>query len=131
MDFKFDVEGFRKHFPSSKREHNGEPVAYLDAPGGSQVPLEVSTAVSDYLLYHNANEEGLFDVSRETDAIYEAGREALADFLGCAAEEVPKASIRSARKSSSPASTRASLLCVAQERWQICSKRSGSAVPEK
>ena len=88
MDFKFDVEGFRKHFPSSKREHNGEPVAYLDAPGGSQVPLEVSTAVSDYLLYHNANEEGLFDVSRETDAIYEAGREALADFLGCAAEEV-------------------------------------------
>ena len=32
------IEYVRKQFPALKREVNGYPVAYLDGPGGYQVP---------------------------------------------------------------------------------------------
>jgi cysteine desulfurase family protein (TIGR01976 family) len=83
MTFIYDVNEIRKDFPACERTKNGVPVAYLDAPGGSQVPRVVTDAITDYLLNHNANEEALFDVSRETEKMYEEAREACADFLGC------------------------------------------------
>ncbi|PYQ32986.1 MAG: hypothetical protein DMF57_10935 [Acidobacteria bacterium] len=44
----------RASFPALQRTHNGRPVAYFDAPGGTQVPRGVAEAMSDYLFHHNA-----------------------------------------------------------------------------
>jgi len=88
LEFKFDVEKIRKQFPACQRTHNGLPVAYLDGPGGSQVPERVANKITDYLFYHNANEHGGFDTSRESDRLYDEAREIVADFFGCAAGEV-------------------------------------------
>ena len=35
------VEEIRSHFPALHRMHNGNPVAYFDGPGGTQVPRGV------------------------------------------------------------------------------------------
>ena len=49
------VDEIRAHFPALERKHNGQPVAYFDGPGGTQVPRSVVEAVADYLYHHNAN----------------------------------------------------------------------------
>jgi cysteine desulfurase family protein (TIGR01976 family) len=67
---------------------NGVPVAYFDGPGGTQVPVSVVDAMSEYLLEHNANAHWRYPTSRETDETIAAGRAALADFLGCDPDEV-------------------------------------------
>ena len=38
MAFKFDVEALRNEFPACRLQINGTPIAYLDGPGGTQVP---------------------------------------------------------------------------------------------
>ncbi|MEO7082921.1 MAG: cysteine desulfurase-like protein [Gemmatimonadaceae bacterium] len=82
------VSGIRMQFPSMERTHNGFPVAYLDGPGGTQVPFSVAEAVKDYLLHHNANTHWKYPTSRETDAMIANAREALATFLNGAADEI-------------------------------------------
>lgn len=88
MIFKFDVDSVRRQFPALQRIHNGVPVAYLDAPAGTQVPARVVNMIADYMFYHNANEHGQFDSSRESDRLVGEAGEVLADFLGCEAGEV-------------------------------------------
>ena len=78
----------RARFPALDREHNGYPVAYFDAPGGTQTPRIVVDAVSDYLLNHNANTHWEYPTSHETDAIIETARDAFADFLNASANEI-------------------------------------------
>jgi len=85
---RFDVAYVRSQFPALQREIGGRPVAYLDGPGGTQVPQRVVDAVADYLLHHNANTHGFFATTEETDAVIAAAREAGADFLGCDPDEV-------------------------------------------
>ena len=82
------VTGIRMQFPSMEREHNGLPVAYLDGPGGTQVPFSVAEAMKDYLLHHNANTHWKYPTSRETDAMIADARESLATFLNGAADEI-------------------------------------------
>jgi cysteine desulfurase family protein (TIGR01976 family) len=82
------VDEIRAHFPALERRHNGLPVAYFDGPGGTQVPRAVSDAVTEYLLYHNANTHWRYPSSRETDAILAGARETLADLLGASPDEV-------------------------------------------
>ena len=82
------VAAIRSHFPALERTHNGFPVAYFDGPGGTQVPRAVVSAMSDYLLHHNANTHWDFPTSRETDAALGAARAALADWLGASPEEI-------------------------------------------
>jgi cysteine desulfurase family protein (TIGR01976 family) len=82
------VTGIRMQFPSMERVHNGFPVAYLDGPGGTQVPFSVAEAVKDYLLHHNANTHWKYPTSRETDALIAGARESLATFLNGAADEI-------------------------------------------
>ncbi len=82
------TEQIREHFPALKRKHNGEPIAYFDGPGGTQVPRAVVAAVSDYLLNHNANTHWAFPTSAETDAIVAESRQTLADFLNAAPDEI-------------------------------------------
>ncbi len=78
----------RAHFPALRRIHNDEPVAYFDGPGGTQVPRSVADAITDYLFNHNANTHWAFPTSHETDAAIAYAREALADFLGAAPDEI-------------------------------------------
>lgn len=82
------IAQIREHFPALARRHNGEPVAYFDGPGGTQVPRAVVEAMNDYLLHHNANSHWAFPTSVETDALIVGAREALADFLNAAPDEI-------------------------------------------
>ncbi|MCU0713763.1 MAG: cysteine desulfurase-like protein [Pirellula sp.] len=77
-------EGLRNSFPSLSRLHEatGRQVAYLDGPAGSQVPLSVIEAISDYYLHHNANSAGNFATSRETNLILHEALEAACDWFG-------------------------------------------------
>jgi cysteine desulfurase family protein (TIGR01976 family) len=82
------TEEIRSHFPALERLHRGQPVAYFDGPGGTQVPRAVVQAMTDYLLHHNANTHWHYPSSRETDAMIEHARQAIADFLGSDPSEV-------------------------------------------
>jgi cysteine desulfurase family protein (TIGR01976 family) len=82
------VGAIREHFPALRREHRGQPVAYFDGPGGTQVPDAVVERMRDYLLHHNANTHWVYPTSQETDAAIAGARERLADFLGASAGEI-------------------------------------------
>lgn len=85
---QFDVAYVRSQFPALKRMVDGHPVAYFDAPGGTQTPQSVVDAVAGYLLGHNSNVHGCFAASAETDEIIDGARRACADFLGCDWSEI-------------------------------------------
>ena len=78
----------RGDFPSLERLHRGRPVAYLDGPGGTQVPRAVVDAVTDYLIHHNANTHWAFPTSVETDAALASARQSFADFLNASPAEI-------------------------------------------
>ena len=82
------LEEIRAQFPALERRHGGQPVAYFDGPGGTQVPRRVADAMTDYLLHHNANTHWEYPTSAETDAMLLAAREALADLLHCTPAEL-------------------------------------------
>jgi selenocysteine lyase/cysteine desulfurase len=83
-----NVDLIRKAFPALERAHNAQAVAYFDAPGGTQVPLVVAEAMTDYLLHHNANTHWAYPTSAETDAILANARVAAAELLNAAPEEI-------------------------------------------
>lgn len=75
-------ESRRKDFPSLARTYNGHTLAYLDGPGGTQVPQAVIDAVTDYFTNCNANAQGYFVTSIESDELIAEARETVAAFLG-------------------------------------------------
>jgi cysteine desulfurase family protein (TIGR01976 family) len=79
----FDVAALRRRFSVLDR-----PLAFFDAPGGTQVPDEVAEAIVGYLRESNANLGGAFETSRRSDLLVAEGRQAAARFLGCGADEV-------------------------------------------
>jgi len=83
-----DLTYVRAQFPSLAQTINGQPAAFLDGPGGTQVPQRVIDAISSYLRHDNANTGGAYATSRHTDAMIAEARSAMADFLHCAADEV-------------------------------------------
>jgi len=83
-----DLNQIRAQFPSLAQTVNGHPAAFLDGPGGTQVPQRVIDAISNYLRRDNANTGGAYATSRRTDAMIAEARSAMADFLHCAADEV-------------------------------------------
>jgi cysteine desulfurase family protein (TIGR01976 family) len=76
-----DIIKLRADFPSLKKQYNGHPLAYLDGPGGSQVPAVVIDAISYYYKNSNANTHGFFITSKETDGVIEKARQTSAEFL--------------------------------------------------
>jgi cysteine desulfurase family protein (TIGR01976 family) len=78
-----DVTAVRERFPAL-----ASAAAFLDGPGGSQVPQEVLEAVASYLRGSNANLGGAFTTSATTDEIMARARAAAADFTGGAPEGV-------------------------------------------
>jgi cysteine desulfurase family protein (TIGR01976 family) len=86
----FDVDALRAEFPALSREENGRPVAFLDGPGGTQVPQRVIDAVIDYYRNANANADGAFATSRRSDEIVDEAHAAVADFLGAGSPDEVK-----------------------------------------
>ena len=82
------LEEIRSRFPAISRLHAGERVAYFDGPGGTQVPLDVADAMTEYLFEHNANTHWHYPSSAETDAMLAAARVTVADFVGGSPEEI-------------------------------------------
>jgi selenocysteine lyase/cysteine desulfurase len=83
-----DLAWIREQFPSLSQAINGHPAAFLDGPGGTQVPQRVMDAISGYLQQSNANTCGAYATSRRTDAVIANARSAMADFLGCDSDEI-------------------------------------------
>jgi cysteine desulfurase family protein (TIGR01976 family) len=83
-----DLTYIRAQFPALAQTVNGHPAAFLDGPGGTQVPQRVIDAISDYLRRSSANTGGAYATSRRTDGMIAEARAAMADFLHCAADEV-------------------------------------------
>jgi cysteine desulfurase family protein (TIGR01976 family) len=83
-----DLNWIRSQFPSFAEKVNGHPAAYLDGPGGTQVPQRVIDAIGDYLKHSNANTNGAYATSQRTNDTISAARSAMADFFGCDSDEV-------------------------------------------
>jgi cysteine desulfurase family protein (TIGR01976 family) len=77
-----DLSICRDQFPALQRTVGGRPVAYLDGPGGTQVPRSVIDAMVHYYETSNANTHGAFAASRETDAVIAEARAQMAALLG-------------------------------------------------
>jgi cysteine desulfurase family protein (TIGR01976 family) len=83
-----DLCYIRAQFPALAQTVNGHPAAFLDGPGGTQVPQRVIDAIAGYLRRDNANTGGAYATSRNTDAMLAEARAAMADFLNCGADEI-------------------------------------------
>jgi len=71
-----DLTTIRSQFPALKRD-----AIFLDNPAGTQVARTVLDRMNNYLVEHNANHEGSFATSRESDALVENARQTAADFI--------------------------------------------------
>src|SRR5262245_31130135 len=85
---RVDLSGAAARFPGLRREQDGRPIVFADAPGGSQVPDVVVEAMGDYLRRSNANAHGAFATSQATDHVVEEAHRAAADLLNANADEV-------------------------------------------
>src|SRR5271169_2639654 len=83
-----DITWVRSQFPSLAQTVNEHPAAFLDGPGGTQVPQRVIYAISNYLRRDNANTDGAYATSRRTNATIAEARAAMADFLNCGVDEI-------------------------------------------
>jgi len=83
-----DVGSIREHFPALSREMSGQPAAYLDGPGGTQVPRSVIDAMSGFMERGGSNHGGAFVSSVETMETVAAARSAVADLINAEPGEV-------------------------------------------
>jgi cysteine desulfurase family protein (TIGR01976 family) len=84
----FDVASIRSQFPALARTVGGRPAAYLDGPGGTQVHESVIDAMAGFMRDGGSNHGGPFVTSRETDAVVESARGAIADLFGAQPDEI-------------------------------------------
>jgi len=71
----------RADFPALTKHRDGLELAFLDGPGGSQVPAAVIEAIADFYATCNVNTHGNFPPSREVDRRMQRAREIVAEFL--------------------------------------------------
>ncbi len=79
----FDCDAARARFSSLRTEF-----AFLDAPGGSQVPDEVGQAIAQALADASANLGAVYATSLRVKEILETAEQNAAGFLGCDPHEV-------------------------------------------
>jgi cysteine desulfurase family protein (TIGR01976 family) len=77
----YDVNRVRENFPGLKRQKNGEQVAFLDNPAGTQIARQVAERMSDVMLHKNANLSGAFDTSAEAGEVVETAHRAAEVFV--------------------------------------------------
>jgi cysteine desulfurase family protein (TIGR01976 family) len=83
-----DIDAVRSGFPALKRTLEGEQVAYLDGPGGTQVHKSVIDAMSRFMGRGGSNLGGPFVTSRETEVVVGHARAAVADLFGAEQDEI-------------------------------------------
>ncbi|WP_328314325.1 SufS family cysteine desulfurase [Streptomyces sp. NBC_00442] len=84
----FTPESARKDVPILHRTVNGHPLVWLDNAATTQKPRQVIEAVAGYYGTANSNiHRGAHTMAREATDLYEAGRAAVADFLGAASPD--------------------------------------------
>jgi cysteine desulfurase family protein (TIGR01976 family) len=72
----------RQQFPSLDR-----PAVFFDNPGGTQIAKHSLDRINRYLLECNANHEGAFATSQQSDAILHEAHAAMADFLNASSPD--------------------------------------------
>ena len=72
----------RQQFPSLNRRD-----VFFDNPGGTQIARQSLDRINHYLLNCNANHEGAFRTSKESDAVLQEAHAAMADFLNASSAE--------------------------------------------
>ncbi len=77
-----DLPMIRAKFPALNR-----PAIFFDNPGGTQIAQASLDRLQSYLVECNANHDGAFATSRDSDAILAEARAALADFLNASRPE--------------------------------------------
>lgn len=77
-----DPSIIRQQFPSLDR-----PATFFDNPGGTQIAKQSLERINRYLLECNANHEGAFATSQQSDAILHEAHTAMADFLNASSPD--------------------------------------------
>ncbi len=77
-----DPSVIRGQFPSLDRS-----ATFLDNPGGTQIAKQSLERINRYLLECNANHEGAFATSQQSDAILHEAHTAMADFLNASSPD--------------------------------------------
>ncbi len=72
----------RQQFPSLNRRD-----VFFDNPGGTQIARQSLDRINHYLLNCNANHEGAFRTSKESDAVLHEAHAAMADFLNASSPD--------------------------------------------
>jgi len=78
----YNVNKVRQNFPSLDR-----PAIFLDNPAGTQISKQSLERINRYLLENNANHEGMFETSRNSDELLHEAHAAMADFLNASRPE--------------------------------------------
>jgi cysteine desulfurase family protein (TIGR01976 family) len=78
----FDLTEIRAKFPGLSRE-----AIFFDNPAGTQMVQSSIDRMNEYAVNTNANHGGAFATSRESDAVIDTTRQAVADFLHAARPE--------------------------------------------
>lgn len=78
-----DVTEIRKDFPILSRPVHGHRLVYLDNASTTQKPQAVIDSLTDYYSHYNANvHRGIYTLSEEATAAYEATRSQVSKLLG-------------------------------------------------
>jgi len=85
-----DVEKIRADFPILSRRVHDRPLVFLDSAASSQKPIAVLDAMDRYYTTTHANvHRGVYTLSEEATAQYEAARARISEFIGaCCPKEV-------------------------------------------
>lgn len=83
-----DLAAIRNQFPALRRQGDlSSPAIFLDNPGGTQISQPSLDRINSYLINHNANHEGAFPTSQQSDRVLEEAHAAMADFYNAAHPE--------------------------------------------
>jgi cysteine desulfurase family protein (TIGR01976 family) len=82
MTMPLDLSIIRDKFPGLKR-----PAIFFDNPAGTQISQTSLDRINNYLVNTNANHDGAYTTSRESDAVVDEARQAMADFLNASRPE--------------------------------------------
>ncbi len=83
-----DISQYRNDFPVLKTEMHGQPLAFLDTGASAQKPQAVLDVMDEVLAGGYANiHRGLYELSQNLTAGYEAVRTKVANFIGAPSDD--------------------------------------------
>ena len=83
----YNLDDIRNNFPALAIKDSGKRRIYFDNPAGTQVSQKVVKAMSDCLIYSNANILGGFETSNRADQVLADARNAMSDFLNASSSD--------------------------------------------